>query len=173
MANPLAAAAQIGVTGNARSYGIPSLAVQWTGVAGPYVLSVFSNHDKNTDATLQTGVDNANEIVNINPSQAKMPVKFSAIASSTSQALAAAMATDLPRKGSLINVGHMAAGTFVSGSATGAVVTGAVDAQIETASAIVENASAKRSPENALIIEIDVVIHYNPDGSFKVFTALT
>lgn len=173
MANPLPAVAQIGTTGNARSYGIPALAVQWVGVAATYVLSVFASHDKNVDTVLQTGVDNSNEIVNLNPSQAKMPVKFSAVVSATSQANAAAMATDLPRKGALINVGHMSAGAFVSGSTTGAVGASAVDPQIETSSAVVETASARRSPEGALTIEMDVTIHYNADGSFKVFAALT
>lgn len=102
-----------------------------------------------------------------------MAVKFSAIVSTDTQAHAAAMAADLPRKGSLINVGHVAGGVFVSGSTAGAVSATAVDPQIETSSAIVETASARRSPEGPVSIEIDVTIHFNADGSFKVFAALT
>ncbi|MEI8289580.1 MAG: hypothetical protein WCH99_08900 [Verrucomicrobiota bacterium] len=184
MANPLPAVAQIGIAGNARAFGIPALAVKWvgiiaeTGAAAPdnstdHVLRVLSGLDKNMDSAVQVGTDNANEVCNINPTQRKAAVKFSFIVSADKQADVEVIAKDLPPKNSLINVGHMDAGNFVSGSATGAASATALDPQIETASAIVENASVRRSPEGAVSIEIDVTIHYNPDGSFKVFAALT
>jgi len=175
MSNPIPAAAQIGTTGNARSYGIPALAVQWTGADGTTtrLLKVFTSHEKSVDAVIQTGTDNANEVANINPTQRKMPVKFSSIPSDTSQANAAAIANDLPAKGALINVGHITAGAFVAGSSNGAVSATAIDPQIETSYAVCDSAQARRSPEGNVTIDIDVTIHYNADGSFKQLAALT
>ena len=181
---PLPAVAQIGVAGNARSFGIPALAVKWTGLitesgaAAPdnstdHVLRVFASYDKNPDASVQLGVDNANEVCNINPTQRKMSVKLSAVVSADKQEDVEIIAKDLPYKGSLVNIGHITAGAFVSGSTDGNVTTTAVDPQVETSSAVVDNASVRRSPEGAITIEIDATIHYNADGSFKVFAALT
>jgi len=175
MSNPASANSQIGTSGNARSYGIPSLATQFTGTSSgsAQTLNVLASYDKAVAAAIQQGVDNNNEFVNWNRTQRALSVKFSAVASGTSISAAAAIGNDLPIKGDLINVGHMTAGAFVSGSATGAASSTALDPMIETATAYCEDASTKRTPEGALIIEISATIYYNPDGSFKVLAALT
>ncbi len=168
MSNP-AAGQQIGVSGSARKYGVPSLAIQWVGNDGATdrVLQIFSDVNKTPGATIQTGVDNANEIVTFNRSQRKRQVKFTAVATSDSIADAEAIATDLPLPMDIVSIGHMAAGAFaVAGG-------GVVDAQIETAYAICDDAQARWSPEGALMVDFTVTVHLNPDGTIRQFVAIS
>lgn len=169
MANP-AQQAQIGYNGAARYFGIPALAVQFLGNDGTtnYVLKVFGSVEKSGDAAVQIGVDNANEVNVINRTQRKRSVKFSAKAESTTATLAKTIADNLPIKMDIVSIGHMASGTFsVAGS-------GVVDSQIETASAIVESApSARYSPEGELVVDFDLTIYLNPDGTIRTFAAVS
>ncbi len=175
MSNPLPAATQIATSGNARSYGIPALALQWVGADGSTlrICKTLSSAETDMNVTLAQGVDNANEYVTFNPSQNHATVKLPVIPVGALMSDAAAIGNDLPRKGSLINIGHITAGAFVSGSTTGAVVSGAVDPQIETSSAIVESVSKRRTPAGELVLDFTLTVHYNLDGSFKVFAAVT
>ena len=173
-ANP-AANAQIGAGGAARSYGIPSLAVQWFANDGvtTYLAYVFGSVEKDGDSNVQTGVDNANEKATQNRTQRRRTVKFSAKAQSTTLELAAVIGTTIPIKMDLVSVGHMTTGAFVGGTIAGTVVTppaSPVDPQIECPCAVVDSASTRWSPENELVIDFSLTIDLNPDGTFKAWT---
>lgn len=175
MSNPAQANSQIGISGNARSYGIRPVAIQWTGNSSgtSQTLQVLANYNRQGNSTMQTGVDNNNEKVNWNRTQREIQVKFSCVASASSIANAKAIGQDLPIKGDLVNVGHITTGAFVSGSTTGAASATAVDPLIETATAMCDDASATETPEGALMIEVTCTVFFNPDGSFKVLAALS
>ena len=166
MSNP-AAATQIGVTGSARKYGIPALAVQWLGNDGTTerLLQVFSDVNKTPSATIQSGVDNNNEIVTLNRSQRKRQVKFTAVATSDSIADAEAIATDLPLPNDIISIGHIASGAFT--------ISSPIDSQIETAYAICDSAEARWTPAGELMVDFTATVHLNPDGTIRQFVAIT
>jgi hypothetical protein len=177
MSNP-AANAQIGAGGAARYYGIPALAVQWLGNDGAteYVGYIFGSVEKDGDANVQVGVDNANEKATQNRTQRKRSVKMSVKAQSTTLELAEAIATMIPLKNDLVSIGHMTAGSFVGGSISGGVVTpptSPVDPQIETPCAVVDSASARWSPEGELVIDFSLTVDLNPDGTFKAWVVVS
>lgn len=166
MSNP-AANQQIGVAGNARYFGIPNFAVQWTGNDGATqrLLQIFSNVGKTPMATVQKAVDNNNEFVVFNRSQRMRQVKFSGKASAATMAASEALATDLPLPMDIVQIGHMVAGAFTTGAP--------LDPQVETTCAIVDSCSASWTPEGELVVDFEVTIYLNADGTMKVFAAVT
>lgn len=171
MADP-AAKLQISSTGRARRFGIPKLAVKWFGNDGAtsYYGTVLGSYEKDPDAAVQTGTDNNNEVVTMNRTQKKRNVKLSVKMEADTIAHAEDAAENLPMKMDIVSIGHTTDGTSATYATGGA---GVVDAQVETDSAIVESAAPRYSPEGELVIDFNLTVHLNPDGTIKTFAAVT
>jgi hypothetical protein len=166
MSNP-AANTQIGTTGSARQWGIPLFAVQWTGNDGSTarVLQIFTDVTKTPGAVVQKGVDNVNEVQTLNRTQRTRQIKFSAAPIGANSAAAQAIAADLPLPMDIVSVGHMDSGAFTTATP--------LDSQIETTSAIVDDCSARWTPEGSLVVDFTCTIYLNADGTIRTYAALS
>ncbi|MDE2106987.1 MAG: hypothetical protein KGL39_57805 [Patescibacteria group bacterium] len=142
----MANADHIGVSGKAMYRGIPATTVGWNNGTAR-TLTVFTDISKTPDADVKSSKDNNGETVEMNRVDKKMKLKFSAkpVSATTVAADAQAIAADLPNKMDILTI------------------TAASDASIDTTAGantcVCDNATAKWSPENELVVDIEATIY--------------
>ena len=133
----------IGVSGQAPYRGIPNATVAWTALAA-HTLTIFGSIDKSSEADVKMLKNNQGQTFEMNRTDPRFKVKFSAKPVGANAAAAQAIAADLPQKMDVI------------------VLTNAVDAQMDTTSGantcVLDSASAKWSPEGELTVDIEATI---------------
>lgn len=117
--------------------GIPAQTVAWNnGTARS--LSIFNSVDKSTDANVKSSMDNTGETIEMNRTDKKQKLKFSAKPVGTAKADALAIANDLPQKMDILTLS---------------------DSTLPAGTVVCDSASAKWSPENELTVDIEATLY--------------
>lgn len=121
--------------------GIPATTVGWTGTAAR-TLTIFNGIDKSPEADVKEGKGNDGEVIEMNRTNKRFKVKFSAKPIGAAKADALAIAADLPQKMDILTI------------------TAASDSQIDSTgnTVICDNAAAKWSPDGELTVDIDATV---------------
>lgn len=154
---------QIGVTGNAKQWGIPASTVTWTGPVATHTLTIFTEISKTMMADIDPTLDNSGEKLGQNRRNKRVQLRFSAHPIGTNAAAAQAIGADLPYPGDgagtlIISASHDAEADCSNGS--GAAST--------TDTALIDDATARWTPEGELVVDFTITIWRG-----KVFTALS
>ena len=131
----------IGVAGNAMYRGIPATTVAWNnGTARS--LTVFNSIDKSHEADVKDSKDNNGETIEMNRTNNRFKVKFSAKPVGAARADSLAIAADLPKKMDILTI------------------TAASDSQIASTgnTVVCDSASAKWSPDGELTVDIEATV---------------
>jgi hypothetical protein len=131
----------IGASGKAMYRGIPATTVAWNnGTARS--LTIFNSVDKNPEAEVKDSKDNNGETIEMNRTNKRMKVKFSAKPIGANAAAALAIAADLPMKMDILTI------------------TAANDASIDSTgnTVVCDAATAKWSPEGELTVDIEATV---------------
>jgi hypothetical protein len=156
---------QIGITGQAGSWGIPATTVTWdtTHNMGPlsamvgataHSLTIFSEVTKTPDADIDPAVDNSGERLGHNRRNKRIGLRFSAHPKGANAAAAQAIAAALPNKGDALGI------------------VCATDLQVAcdgtTDTILVDECSSRYTPEGELVVDFTATKWLG-----KIFVALT
>lgn len=155
---------QIGVTGNAKQWGIPASTVKWTGPSTTtHTLTIFTEISKTMLADIDPTLDNSGERLGENRRNKRVQLRFSAHPIGAAATNAQAIGADLPYPGD-------GAGTLI--------ITAASDAEADcsngsggastTDTALIDDASARWTPEGELVVDFTITKWIG-----KVFIALS
>lgn len=131
----------IGVSGKAMYRGIPATTVAWNNGTAR-TLTIFNSVDKNTEAEVKDSKDNTGETIEMNRTNKRVKVKFSAKPVGAAASNAQAIAADLPMKMDILTI------------------TAANDASIDSTgnTVVCDSATAKWSPEGELTVDIEATV---------------
>lgn len=140
---------QIGITANAKFFGITPATVTFNS----HTLTIFTEIQKTMEADIDPHMDNSGERLGQNRRNKRIQIRFSATPIGAAASNALAIAADLPNKGDILTS-----------------ITCSGDAQIASgsASAVVDECSARYTPEGALVVDMTATI-----WTGKTFVALS